>query len=159
LSTTFLFFLSPKREFLLIFNHKGFTLPEIRDIMAFGTKYTAGEYMYDTVYYSKDSPREHFSSLREKTLFIFDQDGTLYLGSRPFDFAVRFISRLRDAGKRVLFFTNKRQPQSLLLRRETQPSRFFAAERRAYDLRRRYDTVPAAAQTRQNRLSRRNPAA
>ncbi|MGI6743225.1 MAG: HAD-IIA family hydrolase [Eubacteriales bacterium] len=74
--------------------------------MAFGTKYTAGEYMYDTVYYSKDSPREHFSSLREKTLFIFDQDGTLYLGSRPFDFAVRFISRLRDAGKRVLFFTN-----------------------------------------------------
>ena len=62
--------------------------------------------MYDTVYYSKDAPREIFSELREKTLFIFDQDGTIYLGSRPFDFAVRFINRLRETGKKVLFFTN-----------------------------------------------------
>ena len=44
--------------------------------------------------------------LRAKKLFIFDQDGTIYLGGRPFDFAVRFIRRLRADGRRVLFFTN-----------------------------------------------------
>lgn len=44
--------------------------------------------------------------LRDKNLFIFDLDGTVYLGSRPFDFAIRYINRLRAAGRRVLFFTN-----------------------------------------------------
>lgn len=44
--------------------------------------------------------------LSEKELFIFDMDGTIYLGERVFDFAVRFIKNLRAAGKRVLFFTN-----------------------------------------------------
>ncbi len=44
--------------------------------------------------------------LKEKKLFIFDMDGTIYLGGIPFDFAVRFIRNLREAGKRVLFFTN-----------------------------------------------------
>ena len=44
--------------------------------------------------------------LLEKKLFIFDMDGTIYLGGIPFDFAVRFIDNLRAAGKQVLFFTN-----------------------------------------------------
>ena len=44
--------------------------------------------------------------LRAKKLFIFDMDGTIYLGGNPFDFAVRFINRLRESGRRVLFFTN-----------------------------------------------------
>ena len=44
--------------------------------------------------------------LLSKKLFIFDMDGTIYLGAIPFDFAVRFINRLRAEGKRVLFFTN-----------------------------------------------------
>lgn len=44
--------------------------------------------------------------LLEKKLFIFDLDGTVYLGGKPFDFAVRFINRLRESGRRVLFFTN-----------------------------------------------------
>ena len=44
--------------------------------------------------------------LRDKELYIFDMDGTIYLGSHVFDFAVKFIRKLRDAGKRVLFFTN-----------------------------------------------------
>ena len=44
--------------------------------------------------------------LCEKNLYIFDMDGTIYLGGNPFDFAVRFIHNLRAAGKRVLFFTN-----------------------------------------------------
>ena len=44
--------------------------------------------------------------LRDKKLFIFDMDGTIYLGGIPFDFAVRFIRHLRESGRRVLFFTN-----------------------------------------------------
>ncbi|MBE6585879.1 MAG: HAD-IIA family hydrolase [Ruminococcaceae bacterium] len=44
--------------------------------------------------------------LRDKQLYIFDMDGTIYLGSIVFDFAIRFIENLRRAGKRVMFFTN-----------------------------------------------------
>lgn len=44
--------------------------------------------------------------LNEKKLFIFDMDGTIYLGGRPFDFAIRYIKNLRKSGRRVLFFTN-----------------------------------------------------
>lgn len=44
--------------------------------------------------------------LKQKKLFIFDMDGTIYLGGRPFDFAIRYIKKLRENGMRVLFFTN-----------------------------------------------------
>ena len=44
--------------------------------------------------------------LSEKKLYIFDMDGTIYLGYNVFDFAIRFINNLRAAGKKVLFFTN-----------------------------------------------------
>ncbi len=44
--------------------------------------------------------------LASKKLFIFDMDGTIYLGGIPFDFAIRFIKNLRKSGKQVLFFTN-----------------------------------------------------
>lgn len=44
--------------------------------------------------------------LADKKLYIFDMDGTIYLGGHVFDFAVRFINKLRSSGKRVLFFTN-----------------------------------------------------
>ena len=44
--------------------------------------------------------------LKDKELYVFDMDGTIYLGSIVFDFAIRFIERLRAVGKRVLFFTN-----------------------------------------------------
>ena len=44
--------------------------------------------------------------LNSKKLFIFDMDGTIYLGGKPFDFAIRFIKNLRANGKKVLFFTN-----------------------------------------------------
>ena len=46
------------------------------------------------------------ASLKSKELFIFDMDGTIYLGNQVFPFAVRFIRNLRKNGKRVLFFTN-----------------------------------------------------
>lgn len=42
----------------------------------------------------------------DKKLYIFDMDGTIYLGENTFPFAIRFIDRLRASGKRVLFFTN-----------------------------------------------------
>lgn len=44
--------------------------------------------------------------LRAKKLFVFDMDGTIYLGNKVFDFAIRFIDHLRANGYRVLFFTN-----------------------------------------------------
>lgn len=44
--------------------------------------------------------------IKEKKLFIFDMDGTIYLGGIPFDFARRFIKNLRADGRKVLFFTN-----------------------------------------------------
>lgn len=50
--------------------------------------------------------REAAEVLLSKKLFIFDMDGTIYLGGNPFDFAVRYISKLRASGRRVLFFTN-----------------------------------------------------
>jgi HAD superfamily hydrolase (TIGR01450 family) len=44
--------------------------------------------------------------LKQKKLFIFDMDGTIYLGNAPFDFAQRFIEHLHASDTRVLFFTN-----------------------------------------------------
>lgn len=44
--------------------------------------------------------------LLSKELFVFDMDGTIYLGGNPFDFAVKFINRLRENNKRIMFFTN-----------------------------------------------------
>ena len=46
------------------------------------------------------------AALFGKELFVFDMDGTIYLGERVFPEARRFILRLRDEGRRVLFFTN-----------------------------------------------------
>jgi 4-nitrophenyl phosphatase len=46
------------------------------------------------------------NEIANKKLYIFDMDGTIYLGGKVFDFAVKFISSLRNAGKKVLFFTN-----------------------------------------------------
>ncbi len=46
------------------------------------------------------------SALAAKKLYVFDMDGTIYLGKVVFDFAIRFIEHLRASGRRVLFFTN-----------------------------------------------------
>ena len=42
----------------------------------------------------------------DKKLYVFDMDGTIYLGENVFPFAVEYIKRLRSEGRRVLFFTN-----------------------------------------------------
>lgn len=56
--------------------------------------------------------------LSEKELFVFDMDGTIYLGERVFPEAVKFIRRLRENGKRILFFTNNasRTPEFYIVR-------------------------------------------
>ena len=46
------------------------------------------------------------SVLKNKKLFIFDMDGTIYLGNKVFPFAISFIDHLRKNGKKILFFTN-----------------------------------------------------
>ncbi|MBQ9796720.1 MAG: HAD-IIA family hydrolase [Clostridia bacterium] len=53
-----------------------------------------------------DFQNPDISILKNKDLFVFDMDGTIYLGEQVFPYAVRFIHNLRAAGKRVLFFTN-----------------------------------------------------
>ena len=56
--------------------------------------------------------------LKDKKLYIFDLDGTIYLGSRVFPFALTYIRSLREQGKQVLFFTNNasRSPEVYLER-------------------------------------------
>lgn len=44
--------------------------------------------------------------LRAKKLFVFDMDGTIYLGDRVFPYAIRLMKHLRKSGRRILFFTN-----------------------------------------------------
>ena len=53
-----------------------------------------------------DYPNPSIEVLKEKKLFVFDMDGTIYRGKYIFDYAIRFIHNLRAAGKRVLFCTN-----------------------------------------------------
>ena len=36
--------------------------------------------------------------IKNKKLYIFDMDGTIYLGGVPFEFAKRFIKNLRSSG-------------------------------------------------------------
>lgn len=45
-------------------------------------------------------------ALCNKKLYIFDLDGTVYLGKDVFPFAIQFIDRLRESGRQILFFTN-----------------------------------------------------
>ena len=44
--------------------------------------------------------------LRSINLFLFDMDGTLYLGNRLYDFTLELLETIRTTGKRYLFMTN-----------------------------------------------------
>ena len=46
------------------------------------------------------------SVISDKKLYIFDMDGTIYLGFDVFPYAIRFIKNLRKSGRKVMFFTN-----------------------------------------------------
>ena len=44
--------------------------------------------------------------LNDVSLFLFDMDGTLYLGDKLFDFTPRLLQAIKDAGKKYMFMTN-----------------------------------------------------
>ena len=44
--------------------------------------------------------------LESKKLFLFDMDGTLYLGDRLFDFTIELLQEIRRTGGKYLFMTN-----------------------------------------------------
>lgn len=44
--------------------------------------------------------------LRSKSLFLFDMDGTLYLGNRLYDFTLELLDTLKKTGRSYLFMTN-----------------------------------------------------
>ena len=44
--------------------------------------------------------------LRNIKLFLFDMDGTLYLGDRLYDFTVQLLEEIKKSGARYLFMTN-----------------------------------------------------
>ena len=41
--------------------------------------------------------------LRSKKLYLFDMDGTLYLGSRLYDFTLELLDTLKMTGRSYLF--------------------------------------------------------
>lgn len=44
--------------------------------------------------------------IRKINLFLFDMDGTLCLGEKPFDFSKELLDTIRDSGKKYLIMTN-----------------------------------------------------
>lgn len=48
----------------------------------------------------------NLEELKNIKLFLFDMDGTLYLGDRLFDFTKELLSTIKKQGKRYLFMTN-----------------------------------------------------
>ena len=46
------------------------------------------------------------SQIKNKKLFLFDMDGTLYLGDRLYDFTQTLLDTIRECGGRYLFMTN-----------------------------------------------------
>lgn len=44
--------------------------------------------------------------LKNHKLFLFDMDGTLYIGNRLFDFTKELLAKIRENGNRYLFVTN-----------------------------------------------------
>ena len=48
----------------------------------------------------------NIADIRDINLFLFDMDGTLYLGDQLFDFTKELLQKIRQAGKRYLFMTN-----------------------------------------------------
>jgi len=46
------------------------------------------------------------SVIENMKLYLFDMDGTLYLGSRLYDFTLELLAQIRRTGGKYLFFTN-----------------------------------------------------
>ncbi len=50
--------------------------------------------------------QEQAQLLREKKLYLFDMDGTLYLGNQLYDFTRELLQTMKKTGRRYLFMTN-----------------------------------------------------
>lgn len=61
----------------------------------------AGEYKE-----GRENQMENIEKLRDIRLFLFDMDGTLYIGDRLFDFTVPLLDKIKKSGGRYMFFTN-----------------------------------------------------
>lgn len=46
------------------------------------------------------------NTIKKMKLYLFDMDGTLYLGSRLYDFTIELLSEIRRTGGKYLFITN-----------------------------------------------------
>lgn len=44
--------------------------------------------------------------LKNKKLFLFDMDGTIYIGGKLFDFTIELLTKIREKGCRIQFVTN-----------------------------------------------------
>lgn len=44
--------------------------------------------------------------IKRQKLFLFDMDGTLYLGDRLYDFTTTLLNTIRESGRKYLFMTN-----------------------------------------------------
>jgi HAD superfamily hydrolase (TIGR01457 family) len=53
-----------------------------------------------------DSLMDKNEILRSKKLYLFDMDGTLYLGNRLYDFTLELLDTLKKTGRKYLFMTN-----------------------------------------------------
>lgn len=49
---------------------------------------------------------DNLDLLKNIRLFLFDMDGTLYLGNRLYDFTIELLQTIRATGRRYLFMTN-----------------------------------------------------
>ena len=45
-------------------------------------------------------------ALQDVELFVLDMDGTFYLGDRLIDGSLEFIQKVKESGRRFVFFTN-----------------------------------------------------
>ena len=46
------------------------------------------------------------STIKGLKLYLFDMDGTLYLGNRLFDFTIDLLKAIKSNGARYMFMTN-----------------------------------------------------
>ena len=49
---------------------------------------------------------DKYQMIRNIKLFLFDQDGTLYLGNRLYPFTVPMLEKIKETGRRYMFMTN-----------------------------------------------------
>ena len=54
----------------------------------------------------KDYYGKEFGTIKDKKLWLFDMDGTVYLGDKIFDGAVRLLEKITENGGKYVFITN-----------------------------------------------------